>query len=181
MKTLFYTTLAALLVILVSPTASYAADISLQGVAEVLSTGNTFDFDQYNSDVVVDSATGDLIGHVWSEDLGWLDFNNNGEGDSAEVDLEDGTVTGQAYASNTDTRVHFSEYNSNVEVDLASGGIIGYAWSDDLGWIGFSTVEVAGGLLPLQDSGQNVLPWMLMSGGLMGAGVYLTKRKRIQA
>lgn len=181
MKTYIFTTIVSLLLVLVFPAELRAAEIALQGVAEVLSTGNTFDFDQYNSDVVVDSTTGALSGHVWSEDLGWLDFSNNGEGDGAMVDLDDGTVTGQAYATNTDTHVYFSEYNSNVEIDLASGGINGYAWSDDLGWISFSTVEVAGGLLPLQDTGQNVLPWMLMSGGLMGAGVVLRKRKRVRA
>lgn len=159
------------------PAIAFASTLALQGTAEVLGTGNTFDFDGYNSDVTVDSATGDLSGHVWSEDLGWVDFANNGEADAVKVNLTTGKLSGHAYTSNTGTHLHFTNYHSDAEVDLATGGISGYAWSDDLGWVDFSTAEVSGGLLPLQDTGQNVLPLMLMSGGLMGAGVYLTKRK----
>lgn len=177
MKRLVFTFLLAAAFVVCVPSAVSAAEVSLTGLAEVLSTGHTFDFDQYNSDVKVDSSTGDLTGHVWSEDLGWVDFDNNGEADSAKVNLTTGKLSGQAYTSNTGTHLHFTNYNSDVEVELSTGGISGYAWSEDLGWVSFSTVEVAGGLLPLQDTGQNVLPLMLMSGGLMGAGVYVTKRK----
>ena len=181
MKRILFITIFCFLGLSFSPSSAYASVLSLQGTAEVLNTGNTFDFDQYNSDVQVDSSTGDLTGHVWSEDLGWIDFDNNGEADSAKVSLTTGKLSGQAYTSNTGTHLHFTNYNSDVEVELSTGGISGYAWSEDLGWVSFSTVEVAGGLLPLQDTGQNVLPLMLMSGGLMGAGVYLTKRKRTPA
>lgn len=177
MKRLLLVTFVCLFGLCVFPSSASAAMLSLQGTAEVLGTGNTFDFDQYNSDVKVDSVTGDLTGHVWSEDLGWIDFDNNGEADAVEVNLSTGKLSGQAYTSNTATHLHFTQYNSDVEVDLSRGGISGYAWSEDLGWVSFSTVEVSGGLLPLQDTGQNVLPLMLMSGGFMGAGVYLTKRK----
>lgn len=165
------------LVILCVPSVASAATLDVKGTAEVLSTGNTFTFGDHNSDVTVDPATGDFTGRVWSEDLGWIDFDNNGDGDAVKVNLTTGKLSGQAYTLNTGARLHFTNYNSNVEMDLKTGGISGYAWSEDVGWVNFSTAKVSQGLLPLGNTGQNVLSFMLMSLGFLGSGVYLVKRR----
>lgn len=48
------------------------------GKAKVLSTGAYLDFNAspYASDVTMTLSTGTLSGYVWSEDAGWIDFQN---------------------------------------------------------------------------------------------------------
>ena len=51
---------------------------AVTGKAKVLSTGAYLDFNAspYASDVTVTLSTGTLAGYVWSEDVGWVDFQN---------------------------------------------------------------------------------------------------------
>lgn len=136
---------------------SASNQISINGTATVISTGGTFDFDEYNSNVIVDSDTGDLSGYVWSQDLGWIDFDNNGNPNPASVDLVTGKVSGLAYAENTTGIIDFTNFHSNTIVDLGRGGISGYAWSHDLGWIDFENVQISGPLSQLPETGRKIL------------------------
>lgn len=152
---------------------SAATSESISGTAGVLNTGGVIDFDNYNSNAVVDPETGAVSGYVWSEDLGWIDFLNNGETDSVNVDLDNGSVSGLAYALNTGGQVDFTNYNSNVTWDSESGTLSGYGWSEDLGWIDFS-----GALLTLPETGQNIRGILVV--GLItvftGLSLILTKK-----
>ncbi len=65
-------------------------------------------FDYYS----VKAGTADNIsGYAWSDNIGWLSFNNTSDG---------------------------SAVNYGVNIDIASGYLSGYAWSDNIGWISFN-------------------------------------------
>ena len=120
---------------------AYAATpVGISGTADALNTGGTLDFTNFNSNVEVDSDTGDFSGFVWSTDVGWVDFSG------VTVSLTTGVVGGTAAVLNTGGFIYFSSYNSNVVVDLDSGAFSGYGWSDDLGWIDFGDVLADQGL-----------------------------------
>jgi hypothetical protein len=51
------------------------------------------------------------------------------------------TLHGQAQILNTGNILHFTGYSSNVTIDLATGDLNGYAWSEDLGWIDFGSTD----------------------------------------
>lgn len=129
-------------IVLFSFTHASAASVAISGSATVVNTGGTLSFSSFNSNAVVDSETGNISGYVWSTDLGWIDFDNNGNPNSARIDLGTGNVLGQAYAINTGGLVDFTNFNSNVVVDLETGLFSGYGWSTDLGWINFSGASV---------------------------------------
>ncbi len=131
----------------------YAADtVDVLGTAEVVNTGNSLLFEENNSAVTVDMETGNVSGFVWSEDIGWIDFDNNGGDDAVTVDLETGAVTGIAYVVNTAASVDFTGHNSNVTVDVETGEFTGFAWSEDVGWIDFEEVNTAGEPLVLEEN-----------------------------
>lgn len=159
MKRKFILPLIIFLSLFIFPSSALAAGpISLEGTATVVNTGGELLFEEYNSDVVVDSATGYVTGFVWSEDLGWIDFGNDGEADPVIIDLDDGTVSGLAYVVNTGGHIDFTNFDSNTEVDISTGIFTGYVWSEDLGWIDFTGVTIDG---PLVDTGFNTLPFIL--------------------
>jgi len=143
---------------LLSVPAFASSQLSVKGTAQIVSTGGLLLFDTNNSLVTVDSGTGDMTGFVWSEDLGWIDFDNNGNANAVKVDLNTGVVSGLAYVPNTGGLIDFTNYNSNTIINIATGDISGYAWSEDLGWIDFTGTTLSGSLLPLTQTGQNILP-----------------------
>lgn len=49
---------------------------ALTGSAYVMNTGALLDFTNYGSNTVIDTTTGVFSGYVWSEDLGWVEFDN---------------------------------------------------------------------------------------------------------
>jgi hypothetical protein len=151
--------------------ASAASQILVGGTASVINTEGELSFEEYNSNVSVDSATGDISGYVWSEDLGWIDFGNNGGTNPVKIDLDNGKVSGLAYVINTEGTVDFTNYNSNTEVDLASGIMSGYGWSEDVGWIDFTGVDLSGTLI---ETGANILPVILSSIILMAFVIFAT-------
>lgn len=51
---------------------------AVTGKAEVVSTGAFLDFTNYSSNVSAVLSTGVFSGHVWSEDIGWIDFTDTG-------------------------------------------------------------------------------------------------------
>lgn len=155
--------------------ASAASQILVGGTASVINTGGELSFEEYNSNVSVDSATGDISGYVWSDDLGWIDFGNNGGTNPVKIDIDEGTVSGLAYVVNTEGTVDFTNYNSNTEVDRASGVMSGYGWSEDIGWIDFTGVNLSGTLI---ETGTNILPVVLSAIFLMAFVIFATANRR---
>lgn len=51
------------------------------------------------------------------------------------------TLSGTALSLNTGNYLKFSAYNSNVTMDMVTGNFAGYAFSEDLGWIDFGTID----------------------------------------
>lgn len=51
---------------------------AVTGNASVLNTGDFLNFTTNNSNVTVELATGIFSGHVWSGDMGWIDFADTG-------------------------------------------------------------------------------------------------------
>jgi hypothetical protein len=51
---------------------------AVTGKAKVLNTGGFLYFTTNNSNVTVALSTGIFSGHVWSEDVGWIDFTDTG-------------------------------------------------------------------------------------------------------
>lgn len=58
-----------------------------------------------------------VSGWAWSDNIGWISFNNTTDG---------------------------SSYNYGVNIDLSTGLFSGYAWSDNVGWITFNETELTG-------------------------------------
>lgn len=50
-------------------------------------------------------------------------------------------LSGQAVVVNTGVNLNFSDYQSNVVINNITKVFSGYAWSDDLGWVAFGTVD----------------------------------------
>jgi len=100
-------------------------------------------FNSYNSNVSINKETGNLSGYAFSDDLGWIDFgqSDNPSG-PVNVNLTTGSVSGKAYVITSGSYVDFTNYESNVSVDLSTGVFSGYAWSEDAGWIDFSDTGV---------------------------------------
>jgi hypothetical protein len=171
---LFSITIFAVVCIFCVPAVvSAATSESISGTAGVLNTGGVIDFDNYNSNAVVDPETGAVSGYVWSQDLGWIDFSNNGEAEAVEVDLDSGSVSGLAYALNTRGYVDFTSYNSNVVWDSESGTLSGYGWSEDLGWVDFS-----GALLSLAETGQDITDILIFGMVIVFTGLSLMFLKK---
>lgn len=114
----------------------------IKGTLRVVNTDSAIYLEENNSLVSVDSETGNVTGYAWSEDLGWIDFGNNGEADPVKINFEDGVVSGTAFVINTGGHIYFSENNSNVTWGIHDGVFSGYAWSEDLGWIDFSEASL---------------------------------------
>lgn len=56
------------------------------------------------------------------------------------------SVKGKAESLNTDNSyLDFSNYNSNVAIDTATGLFTGYAFAEDIGWVAFGTTDNASG------------------------------------
>lgn len=171
-RKLFIITFSVLLGMLLVPSLVFAVTAeSISGTAEVVSTGGVINFDEFNSNAVVDPQTGAVSGFVWSEDLGWIDFGNSGEANSVMVDLDSGLISGLAYVLNTGGQIDFSNYNSNVVWNSESGNLSGYGWSEDLGWIDFS-----GALLTLPETGMNIFPILAGAVFLIGISVFILRR-----
>jgi antitoxin component YwqK of YwqJK toxin-antitoxin module len=109
------------------------------GAAKFMTGEGYLYFDRNNSEVKMDETTGNLSGHAFSDDLGWIDFgeDENPSG-PVNVNLTSGSVTGKAYVISSGSYVDFTNYSSNVSVNLSTGVFSGYAWSEEAGWIDFS-------------------------------------------
>lgn len=52
---------------------------AVSGSANVMNTGNVLDFSGNGSNTVIDPTTGIFSGYVWSKDVGWISFDEEGE------------------------------------------------------------------------------------------------------
>lgn len=164
-------TVFLLLGVLLVPTLVHAIiSESISGTAHIINTDGLLDFDNNNSNAVVDLEAGAVSGYVWSEDIGWIDFSNNGDTNSVKVDLTDGSVTGRAYVINTNGHIDFTSYNSNVVWSSQTGTLTGYGWSEDLGWIDFSKTK-----LILTRTGEKILPFF--SGAILFVGILVNQHR----
>jgi hypothetical protein len=123
-----------------------AAIQSLTGQAGVMNTGGAVHFTNYESNVSVDTQTGIMSGYAWLDDLGWVAFGteDNDQG-PVTVDLVTGALTGKAKVVNTAGYLDFTNFESNVVIDLDSGVFSGFVWSEDVGWIDFGNPGVTTG------------------------------------
>ena len=121
----------------------YAASVSVSGKAKALNTDYYLDFTNYNSNVVIDDQTGNFSGYAFLEDYGWADFGttDNSLG-PVNVNLTSGAVTGKAKVLNTSYYIDFTNYSSNVTVNITSGAFSGYGFSEDAGWLDFTDTGV---------------------------------------
>ncbi len=125
----------------------WAALQSLIGQAGVMNTGGVIHFSNYESTVSINTQTGVLSGYAWLDDLGWVAFGTE-EGNTqgpVTANLVSGNLTGQAKVVSTSGYVDFTNFGSNVFVDLDSGEFSGYVWSEDVGWIDFGNPGVSSG------------------------------------
>jgi len=77
-----------------------------------------------------------LAGFAWSETVGWMSFSSlNCDADGSG--FSDGTPPGCPSAGTP-----MADYG--VDVDLATGLISGYSWTENIGWITFNSAELGG-------------------------------------
>ena len=87
------------------------------GAAAIFAAGGVFSVCQVSA-----GLTHNVGGWAWSENIGWLSFNNEAVGGVAGGG-------GQDYG---------------VNIDGATGIISGYAWSENIGWVSFNVADAAG-------------------------------------
>ncbi len=134
----------------VHPTQVYAAtSFTVTGKANSSLGGTTksLDFTDYNSNVQINVGLGHsytFSGYAFSEDLGWVAFGttDNSAGPVA-LNTTTGAVTGKAKVLNTGAYFDFTDYNSNVTVNLSTGVFSGYVFSEDGAWFNFSSPGVS--------------------------------------
>ncbi|MBD3329245.1 hypothetical protein GF357_02010 [Candidatus Dojkabacteria bacterium] len=124
----------------------------LKNEAEMINTSSRLYFDSYESEVRI-NRDGSLEGYAWSDDLGWIDF---GWKEGVRVNWHEAELEGQAKVLNTNEYVYFDENDAKVQVDFEDGEMTGYAWSQDIGWIGFNGVEIDGDLDNLARTGNGI-------------------------
>lgn len=145
---------------------SAATSVGIGGSASMVNTGGLLNFTGFNSNVVVDKDTGSFSGYSWSSDLGWVNFTG------VSVSLSTGSVTGSATVLNTGGLIDFTNFNSNVTINLETGQFSGFGWSADLGWINFGNVLSAETLV--ETGSPAILPIVL--GGLFLLGTFAWRR-----
>ena len=132
---------------------AYAAAINVTGTAAVLNTASTIDFTDNGANVTYDSSTHQFSGYAWSTDVGWIAFSviDNPNGPVVFNNIT-GAVTGKARVLNTGADLDFNALPNFSNVVINSNGTFsGFAWSDDLGWIDFSSVSTT--LVPGKPTG----------------------------
>ena len=124
----------------------------LTGQAYALNTGGFIDFDAYNSNAYIDTTTGEFKGYGWSNDGGWVNFEDTG----ARVD-EEGKPNNPTATHGYSSAAKTLEYTSG-NWGMASGpagpyfewsgatdtaGTSGYALGVDGYWVYFGTDPTA--------------------------------------
>lgn len=138
-----------------------AANLPMLGSAVVLNSKSSFiSFDEASSsaNVRADFVHHRFSGYAWSDDLGWLDFGDfDNPAGPVTFDKDTGLLSGKAYALATGGYLHFSDENSSVSLDLNTGELSGYAFSDDIGWVSFDDGDVkVDGTFPIDNTEPSV-------------------------
>jgi hypothetical protein len=91
---------------------------------------------------------GYLTGYAWSDNIGWISFNSADLTDcpstpcNAKLDENTKKIVGWARYLNSETgwiKLGPNIYDSaDYGLSLSEGDILGWAWSDELGWISFN-------------------------------------------
>lgn len=79
------------------------ANGAVTGKAKVLNTDDFLNFTTNNSNVTVELATGVFSGHVWSEDVGWIDFTNTGVSSASFLQTQNTTSDNNSSSTNSST------------------------------------------------------------------------------
>ncbi len=119
---------------------------AVKGKAASSLTPNFLNFSDYNANVRLNVAAGDYYvfsGYAFSEDFGWVAFGaTDNPAGPVKVNIATGEVSGKAKVLNTTGYFDFDGYESNVVVDLESGKMSGYVFSEDGGWFNFGSPGV---------------------------------------
>ena len=119
---------------------------AVKGKAASSLTRNFLNFSDYNANVRLNVAAGDYYvfsGYAFSEDFGWVAFGaTDNPAGPVKVNIATGEVSGKAKVLNTTGYFDFGGYESNVVVDLESGKMSGYVFSEDGGWFNFGSPGV---------------------------------------
>lgn len=74
---------------------------AVTGKAKILNTGDYLYFSTNNSNVTVELATGNFSGHVWSSDVGWIDFTNTGVSSASFLPTQNNTSNNNSSSPNS--------------------------------------------------------------------------------
>lgn len=122
--------------------AEASSTVPLSGYATVLNTGLTIDFEpESGANATIDNFTRQMAGYGWSDDLGWVSFGGTDNPNGAIRADESGKLFSSAQVLNAGV-IDFDD--SGADVVISDGAFSGHAWSEDLGWIDFNTVQAAG-------------------------------------
>ncbi len=116
--------------------------VPVTGYATVLATGERLEFDSsHGANVTIDNYTRQMEGYAWSNDIGWVGFGGTDNPSGSVMASVEGNLSSGAQALNAG-QIDFGGSGSTVSV--SSDSFHGYGWSEDLGWIDFSTVKAIG-------------------------------------
>jgi hypothetical protein len=94
-----------------------------------------FVFSFFGADKI--NASGNVYGWAWTENIGWINFNHLGT-----IDHNGTAVPGDE--GSVDFGVHICESDTDPNPNCSGiatpkiGKIVGYAWSENIGWINFN-------------------------------------------
>ena len=120
---------------------------------------NTGATNDYGVDIDVVGNTGTFKGYAWSENIGWLSFEaidvnvaacpDAPASCQATVDMTTGEVSGWARVLSTGGWIHLRDAPSGygVSIDTVAKEFLGWAWSEDFGWLSFNWAD-GGGVTP---------------------------------
>jgi len=93
----------------------------------------------------VNATTGDLGGHAWSADVGYISFEGTDYGVSLPTGLGSGDVMGYAWSPEVGY-INFCNSGAGycVQFDSTTDQLSGYAWSSEVGYIKFDGSDVNG-------------------------------------
>ncbi len=136
-------------------------DVDKNGFTDAACGGNNTTTASVSYGVNIPAADGALSGYAWSENIGWIDFvpagpypavpnysaqriGNNLQGWARIVGIKDALAVGnsggwQGWIKLNGTAQDGSLYGATINAD---GTLVGYGWSDELGWIDFSGVSI---------------------------------------
>ena len=80
-----------------------------------------------------------LTGHLWGENVGWINLNPS---QSGVTNTTAGVLGGYAWGQNTGW-INFAPTNGGVTISTSTGEFSGHAWAQNYGWIKFDCASGA--------------------------------------